>query len=103
MSPCIPVNTRSLASFCRSHGIRRLSFFGSVLRPDFDAQRSDVDVLVEFEPQAEQGLTYFDLARMKRELESLFGRAVDLALANSLDRHFRDEILATAQVQYDAA
>jgi predicted nucleotidyltransferase len=39
-----------VACFCRERGIRKLSLFGSVLHRDFDPQRSDVDVLAEFEP-----------------------------------------------------
>ena len=103
MSPHVHIDGQALAAFCRSHRIRRLSLFGSVLRDDFDPRKSDVDVLVEFEPGGDRGLTYFDLARMAQELESIFGRPVDLALADALDRHFRDEILASAEVQYDAA
>ena len=45
----IPVDRKQIADFCRKHHIRRLAFFGSVLRDDFRPD-SDVDVLVEFEP-----------------------------------------------------
>ena len=46
----IPVPHEQIAEFCRKWGIRKLSFFGSVVRDDFDPERSDVDVLVEFSP-----------------------------------------------------
>ena len=46
----IPIDREQIARFCRERGIRKLSLFGSVLRHDFDPQRSDVDVLAEFEP-----------------------------------------------------
>ena len=36
-----------LDSFCRERGIQNMSLFGSVVRDDFDLERSDVDVLVE--------------------------------------------------------
>ncbi len=49
----IALDREKIAVFCRERGIRRLSLFGSVLRDDFDAARSDVDVLVEFQPGAE--------------------------------------------------
>ena len=55
----------ALASICRRHRIRRLSLFGSTLkgaaRPD-----SDVDLLVEFEPQAKPGL--IGMAKIEIEL-----------------------------------
>jgi len=38
----IQIDREKIAEFCRTHGIRRLSLFGSVLRNDFDPARSDV-------------------------------------------------------------
>ena len=52
----IPIDRERIAAFCRERGIRRLSLFGSVLRDDFDAERSDVDVLAEYESGALKGL-----------------------------------------------
>ena len=52
----------AIAAFCRARGIRKLSLFGSVLRDDFDPGRSDVDVLVELQPEARPGLEYFGWA-----------------------------------------
>jgi hypothetical protein len=72
--------------------------FGSILRDDFRPQ-SDIDVLVEFEPQYVPGL--LRLAGMERELSALLGnRKVDLRTPQDLSRYFRDEVLATAEVQY---
>jgi uncharacterized protein len=88
-----------LAAFCRRHGIRKLSLFGSVLRDDFRPD-SDIDVLVEFEPGARTGLRFFV---MQEELTSILGRRVDLNTAAFLGKRFRDEVLAEAQVQYDAS
>ena len=45
----IPIDREQVARFCRERGIRKLSLFGSVLRPDFDPHRSDVDVLAEIQ------------------------------------------------------
>ncbi|MEX0643124.1 MAG: nucleotidyltransferase domain-containing protein [Pirellulales bacterium] len=98
----VSLNPDELAAFCRQHGIRKLAFFGSVLRADFSPQ-SDVDVLLEFEPEADRRLSYFRLARIQLELEQLLGRRVDLTLTNALDQHLRQEILQSAEVQYDAA
>ena len=90
-----------LAEFCRRNQIRRLSFFGSVLRQDFGPD-SDVDVLVEFEPGAVVG--FFKLHDIEVELSCLLGgRKVDLHTPAGLSRYIRDRILAEAEVQYDAA
>ena len=75
-----------------------MAFFGSVLRADFGPE-SDIDVLVEFEPAHVPGL--FGIARMERELSTLFGgRKVDLRTPEDLSRYFRDDVLKEAEVQY---
>ncbi|HEX5506860.1 MAG TPA: nucleotidyltransferase family protein [Thermomicrobiales bacterium] len=94
----IAVDRAAIAEFCRRHHIRKLAFFGSVLRDDFRPD-SDVDVLVEFEPGRTPG--YFNLVDMEDELAAVLGgRKVDLRTAQELSRYFRDEVVATAEVQY---
>lgn len=86
----------ALAAFCRKHHIRKLSFFGSVTRPDFKPS-SDVDVLVEFEPGRTPGLAFFE---MQEELSDLLGRRVDLNTPRSLSPYFRDRVLTGAETAY---
>ncbi len=94
----IKVKREMIADFCRRNHIARLSFFGSVLRDDF-RPASDIDVLVEFEPEHVPGL--FRLASMERELSALLeNRKVDLRTPQDLSRYFRDEVIAAAEVQY---
>ena len=94
----ITVKREKIKDFCHRYHIVRLSFFGSVLRDDF-RPTSDIDVLVEFEPEHVPGL--FRLAHMERELSVLLGnRKVDLRTPQDLSRYFRDEVIATAEVQY---
>jgi predicted nucleotidyltransferase len=94
----LKIRREEIKYFCRRNHISKLSFFGSVLRDDFRST-SDVDVLVEFEPEHVPGL--FSLARMERELSALLGnRKVDLRTPQDLSRYFRDEVIATAEVQY---
>jgi len=76
MHPLIETNRDSIGSLCRLHNVRRLEVFGSILRHDFDNDRSDVDVLVEFEPQAASSFSNF--LDLKESLEAIFGRSVDL-------------------------
>jgi len=90
----------AIGEFCRKNDIRRLSIFGSVLREDFRTD-SDIDILVEFNESARVG--YFAMARMTRELSELFGRAVDLRTPAELHAAFRNEVMAEALVEYDAA
>ena len=99
MSIQIDVPRDRIAEFCRRHHIRRLAFFGSVLRDDFTAD-SDVDVLVAFEPGHTPGLAFFS---MQRELSGILGRNVDLNTADDLSPYFRREVLEEAEVLYVAA
>ncbi len=97
MSVRIPVDAVRIDEFCRRHHIRKLSFFGSVLRDDFRPD-SDVDVLVEFEPGYPVGL--IKLAGMEIELSEILRRTVDLRTPAELSRYFRLEVVESAEVQY---
>ncbi|MCD6141354.1 nucleotidyltransferase family protein [Candidatus Bipolaricaulota bacterium] len=98
MGAKISVPKDAIAAFCRRHHIRRLAFFGSVLRDDFGPD-SDIDVLVEFDPEARVGL--IALAGMEIELARLLGRKVEMHTINGLNPYFRDEVLNTAEMQYE--
>ncbi len=98
MNSRLNLDAATLARFCEQHHIRRLALFGSVLKGT-DRPNSDVDLLVEFEPDGVPGL--FGIAAMEQELSDLLGgRKVDLRTAQDLSRYFRDEVVRTAQVQY---
>lgn len=97
MSVQIDVPLQDIEQFCRRNHIRRLAFFGSVLRGDFGPD-SDVDVLVEFEQGREPG--FMALARMERELGEILGRQADIRTPQDLSRLFREEVISTAEVQY---
>lgn len=94
----VPVDPEKIASFCRKHHIREMSLFGSVLRDDFHPD-SDVDVLVEFDPENIPG--FFGLIRMEDELASYWnGRAVDLVTKKGLNHRLRRRVLDSARVIY---
>lgn len=95
----IHVDLHQLADFCRRHHIRKLAFFGSVLRDDFRPD-SDVDVLLEFEPGTRIGL--FDLMALQLEFSELIGRDADVRLPGDLHHSFRDRVIAEAEVLYAA-
>ncbi|MCK4265832.1 MAG: nucleotidyltransferase family protein [Thermoplasmata archaeon] len=89
-----------VVSFCKRHHIIKLAIFGSALRSDFRSD-SDVDILVEFE--SGHTPSFFRLFDMEDELSSLIGgRKVDLRTPEDLSRYFRNQVLATAVVQYAA-
>ncbi|HYM62379.1 MAG TPA: nucleotidyltransferase family protein, partial [Thermoanaerobaculia bacterium] len=92
----IPVPHAEIAEFCRRWGVRKLSFFGSVVRDDFGPD-SDVDVLVEFQEGKTPGLK---IISMENELAALLGREVDLVITESLNRWIRGRVLREAVEQY---
>lgn len=95
----LKVDHKKIAVFCRKHHIRKLSFFGSVLRDDF-GPGSDVDVLVEFEAGHTPGLAFF---AMEQELSTILGHKVDLNTPQFLSPYFRNDVVAEAEAEYAAS
>ncbi|HLL89566.1 MAG TPA: nucleotidyltransferase domain-containing protein [Tepidisphaeraceae bacterium] len=96
--PRIPIDKQKLAEFCRRNRIRKLSLYGSVLREDFRPD-SDVDVLVEFEPDTRLGLRYFHI---EQELSDMLGREVEMRTPDEFGKYIKVESLG-AEVQYEQA
>jgi uncharacterized protein len=102
MHPVVRDKSAELAALCRRFGVSRLDVFGSAARvSDFDAARSDIDLLVEFDRA--------DLARFldfRDALEALLARPVDLvdrqAINQSRNYIRRRRILAGAETVYAA-
>ena len=99
----VSVPREAIEAFCKRWRIRELAIFGSALRDDFRPD-SDIDVLVDFEPDAHWG--FMHLLEMTHELERLFGRPVDLVDKRVLeqDRNYirRNHILRHRERVYGA-
>ncbi len=95
----IRISESSLRAICQSYGVKELMVFGSAargeLRPD-----SDIDILVEFTPQARIGIVKF--GALIEDLEALFHRPVDLVNKNGLKPWIRPQVLKDAQLLYAA-
>ncbi len=89
--------TNALADLCRKYQVRELTLFGSGARGELQAD-SDLDFLVEFEPQARVG--FLTLAGLSRELSCLLHRRVDLVPKGGLKPTIRGQVLAEAEVVY---
>lgn len=89
----------AMIAFCRKNHIRKLSVFGSATRGELGPE-SDLDILVEFEPDHTPGL--FSIVRMEMELSETLGRKVDLRTPEDLSPYFRDEVMASAELQYQS-
>jgi predicted nucleotidyltransferase len=92
--PLTAERTRELEVLCERFQVKHLGLFGSVLRADF-ADRSDVDVVVEFVPSADGARLYFDF---KAALEVFFGRSVDLVELNAMPESRLKRIIERTQV-----
>lgn len=90
------IPSKQISDFCQHHHIRRLAFFGSVLNESFGLD-SDVDILVEFDPEHIPGFAFFD---MEEDLSALLGRKVELHTAAFLSPYIREEVLSTVQEVY---
>ena len=102
MQSIITDNQEKIVELCREHHVRRLSAFGSAVRDDFDPDKSDVDLLVEFDE-----LPFPDSLYNKEELEEclvrLFARPVDLIRDAHIENpYLRREIEADRQLLYAA-
>jgi uncharacterized protein len=69
--------------FCRKWQIECLSVFGSIVRNELSPQ-SDIDFLVEFEPQVCYG--FREILEAQDELSAIVGRFVDFVIKKSLER-----------------
>ena len=78
---------------CARHGARNVRVFGSVARGEAD-EKSDLDLLVEFEPES----SLLDQAALVLELEQLLGRRVDVVSEGGLYWLLRRRILKEARV-----
>lgn len=100
MSARVLIPRDQVAAFCQRNHVRRLALFGSVLRDDF-TEDSDIDILVEFEPNHPVG--FLGLAGMEIELSRILGRRAEIHTVPGLNPHFRDEVLQAAETQYEQA
>ena len=95
----IVLPAEKIAEICRKYQVRELSVFGSAARGDMQPE-SDIDLLVEFEPEASIGL--FEFAGMEEELTALLGRKVDLVSKRGLKPRVRPYVLRDATVVHAA-
>ncbi len=88
-----------ITAFCKRYHVRELALFGSAAKGKL-RKGSDIDLLVEFEPDAQVG--FITLSRMQRELSDLIHRKVDLVPKGGLKPILRQDILSTIKVLYAA-
>jgi len=83
---------RLIARRYEQEGIRNLRVFGSVAK-GLDTEESDVDFLVDTEPQ----VTLLTIGGMYYELEQLLGSKIDLITTGSIPDSVKSQILEEAR------
>jgi predicted nucleotidyltransferase len=88
---------QAIKDLCKRYRVKELSLFGSAIRDDFTST-SDIDLLVEFEPEAQIG--FMTLSKMQRELSGILNRQVDLIPKKGLKLKIREAVLSSTKVLY---
>ncbi len=83
----IALDSQKLADFCKNNNIVFLGMFGSAARNEL-RNTSDVDLLVRYN----EPIGLFEHSRVALELESLFGRPVDLVTENALNKYIKPRV-----------
>jgi predicted nucleotidyltransferase len=102
MQDFITAKREEIAALCRKHHVRRLSIFDSAARDDFDAAKSDVDIIVDFE-DIEPKLYFDNKSELIDELVSLFGRKIDLLTWKSVRNPYLLHEIESSQELFYAA
>ena len=92
----------AIVDACREQQMLCMHLFGSALLDDFNPTRSDLDLLVEFQPIESGALVqaYFGL---ERQLAAITGKPVDLVMADAVSNPYvRRDIEASKQLIYEA-
>ena len=101
MAVKVAIDTKALSDVCARVGVARLRVFGSVLTERFDPRTSDIDFLVDFQAGRED--RFADFFGLQDELTRIFGRKIDLVIADSVKNpYFKSSALRGAADVYAA-
>jgi predicted nucleotidyltransferase len=91
LNKLIQENRREILEIAARHGAFNVRLFGSVARGEAD-EASDVDILVELEPNR----SLLDLGGFLADLEDLLQCKVDVVTERGLKNRIRDRVLQEA-------
>ncbi len=96
-------NLVAIQALCREFDVARLEVFGSAATGAFDPERSDIDFLVEYAPDAHLGPWMGRYFELRERLQELLGRPVDLVMAGApRNPYFIRSLEASRQLIYAA-
>ena len=97
MTDFIQKHQAEIIQVCQEEGISYLALFGSHARADARPD-SDVDLLVEYNPDIDIGLSH--ILRTEKKLSRTLRKKVDLVPRDSLDKYIAPYIQNDLQVIY---
>ena len=86
MIPLVEQHLKEIEAICREFGVLKLEVFGSAVTGEFDSDRSDIDLIVEFPAEYDFGPWLARFQELKERLEEVFDRPVDLVMAKAMRR-----------------
>lgn len=93
-------NIQKIFALCGKYKVKTLYAFGSILTPRFNEQ-SDVDILVNFNPEVDHNQYADNFIDFYNELKRLFNRDVDLVDESAVrNPYFRQELEETKHLIY---
>ena len=103
MLTLIQERMEEIHALCQEYGVARLEVFGSATGDAFDSERSDVDFLIEYQPETELGPWMGRYFELRERLEALLGRPVDLVMTGALrNRYFIQTVNQSRRLLYAA-
>lgn len=99
MNPVLSKNKTKIFQLCKTHKVKELYAFGSILTADFKPD-SDIDFVVDFLPQEvlDYADNYFDF---KFALEDTFNREIDLLEGKAIKNpYFKQAVDSSKQLIY---
>ncbi|HEX6083415.1 MAG TPA: nucleotidyltransferase domain-containing protein [Thermoanaerobaculia bacterium] len=95
--PLVAERLPEVHALCEKYGVKSLSIFGSAAKGSFNAEKSDLDFVVEFLPDTPAGGLHGPYFSLLCELQELFGRNVDLVDRNHIENPYFVEVLKLTQ------
>lgn len=102
MTHLVSDKLNAIQQACLRYRVRRLGLFGSATGPEFDPERSDVDLVVQFDRDGPGG-AFDQYLSLLESLEAVLGRRVDLVNERAIENPYFRRAVERSRVDLLAA